>query len=88
MKISSLYRDELQFYMVYMEENFFQRCFALYLQNPKEFISIPYCLMDFCIHPILMFFAVFFFFFFFFFLLNKALLVIVWNNLDSNSEEY
>ena len=39
-------------------------------------------------HPILLFFFFFFFFLFFFFVLNKALLVIVWNNLDSNSVEY
>ena len=36
-KKSSLYRDEIKFfYMIYMEENYFLRFFALYYQKSME----------------------------------------------------
>ena len=75
--LSSLNRDETTiFYMVYMEEMFFPRFFALYLQT-SNFVSIPRCPMDYLFHPILLFFFFFLFFCLFFFLLNKAVLLIV-----------
>ena len=39
-KKSSLYKDGIKmFYMIYMEENYFLRFFALYYQNSMEFLS-------------------------------------------------
>ena len=83
-----IWRRNYNFYMVYMEE-IFSKMFCTILTKIKGvsiFVSIPHCPMDYCIPA---YSTVFFFFFFFcFFLLNKALLVIVWNNLNSNSVEY
>ena len=75
-KTSSLHRDETtMFYMVYMEENVSPRFFCAILTKSMEFLSslvFHTVLWTTVFHPILLF------------LLNKALLVIVWNNLDSN----
>ena len=55
---------------------------VLYYTNKNQrssiFVSIPHCPMDYCI-PACSTVV---------FLLNKALLVIVWNNLNSNSVKY
>ena len=81
------YRRNYNFTWFIWRKTFFQD-FLRYTNKTQEFISIPYCLMDYCIPPYSAGFFFFFFFFFFCFLLNKALLVTVWNNLDSNSVEY
>ena len=68
--------------MVYMED-FFSKMFCAILTKIKGvsiFVSIPHCPIDYCI-PACSTVV-------FFFLFNKALLVIVWNNLDSDSVEY
>ena len=65
--------------MLYMEENVFSKIFCDILpkiNGVSVFVSIPHCPMDNCIPT---YSTV---------LLNEALLVIVWNNLDSNSVEY
>ena len=70
--------------MVYMEE-IFSKTFCAILTRIKGvsiFVSIPHCPMDYCIP------AYSTVCFLFCFLLNKALLVIVRNNLNSNSVEY
>ena len=102
-KISSLYRDETTILHGLYGGKLFSKIFCAILKRLKGvsiFVSIPHCPMDYCIPPysavvvffffFFFFFCFFFFFFFFFFviLLNKALLVIVWNNLESNSVEY
>ena len=57
---------------------FFQDFFTILakIKGVSIFVSIPHCPMDYCIPPNSTV------------LLNKALLLIVWNNLDSNSVEY
>ena len=62
-------------------EEIFSKMFCTILTKIKGvsiFVSIPHFSMDYCIPA---YSTVFF-------LLNKALLVIVWNNLNSNSVEY
>ena len=66
--------------MVYIEE-FFSKMFCAILTKIKGvsiFVSIPHCPKDYCIpaYCTVVFLLLF---------LNKALLVIVWNNLNSNS---
>ena len=87
-KISSLYRAETTIFLHDLYGGFFPRFFCAILTKIKGvsiFVSIPHCPMNYCIPA---YSTVFFSFFFFFYLLNKALLVIVRNNLDSNSVEY
>ena len=60
------------------------KMFCAILTKIKEasiFVSIPHCPIDYCIPAYSTVFC-------FVFLLNKALLVFVWNNLDSNSMEH
>ena len=54
-------------YIVYMEELFFQDFCAILtkIKGVSNFVSIPYCLMDYCIPPYCFFFLLFFFFVFF-----------------------
>ena len=76
---------KLQFYMVYMEENFFPRLFALYWQNSKEFLSplvFHTVLWTNVFHPILLFF--FFFVVVFFFLI---IIIIIEQGFACNSME-
>ena len=79
-KISSLYRDETTILTWFIWRNkFFPTLFALYLRKSKEFLSslvFHTVLWTTVFHHILLF------------LLNKILLVILWNNLNSNSVEY
>ena len=78
---------KLQFFLHDLYGGFFSKVFCAMLTKIKGvsiFVSIPHCPMNYCIPA----YSTVFFSFFFFYLLNKALLVIVRNNLDSNSVEY
>ena len=89
----SLYRDETTIFTWFIWMNF-SKMFCAILTKSKEFLSslvFHTVLWTTVFQPILLLFSFVFlffvvvFFYYFSFLLSKALLVIVWNNLNSNT---